>query len=142
MVLRLYKQTQYVKMSCWGCILVRVSKHIEPLLEHINSPLAEENETIAEISLDFMLDQLHCNVVLASRGLVLSCFFLKWKHAEQFGQCRPKKTGRSFPKTCYKGLVRELFCPSGVSPDESGHELHMLEFIKFSASGTSQNCKF
>ena len=49
-----------------------------------------ENKLV-ESGTDFMLHLLHCNVVLASRRLVLSCLLLERQHLAQTRQCRPKK---------------------------------------------------
>ena len=55
-----------------------------------------------------MLDQLHCNVVLASLRLVLSCLLLEQKRLKQVGQCRPKK--QIFSKIMlHYTVVREVF---------------------------------
>ena len=85
-----------------NCLEIPHCNHFYLLLTMI-----EENRT-AESGPDFMLCQLHCNVVLASRRLVLFCLILEWKHLAQLGQCRPKEL-IDLSKNMLQGVVRERF---------------------------------
>ena len=64
-------------MACTGS-----TSTSDPLLEHEDWLLIEENGKIAESSLELMPDQHHSNVVLASQRLVLSCLLLEWNNLE------------------------------------------------------------